>query len=435
VFDQDAQQTIHVAEAGQTGTLILVPGGDIIATSSSATDSAPVRWDGSVTLTDGTTFGIHPVNEPSTTITVNRTSALGALDAAASAGSFAYTVKSSEWGPFIDSIGGVAYNATSWDSWLYQVNGITADVGAANYTLKSGDVVTYWYGAWGSTPDTVRDRVAISATIVASPIPTPTPTVSPTVSPTPRPFRPLTIPGRIEAEEYDLGGEGVAYHDTTPGNEGGACRNDNVDIETVGGTTNVGWIRNGEFLTYTATVMSSGEYTMSASVASPNSGRKMAVSVDGTVLATIAVPNTGSFEDFRTVFVPVTLIAGTHTLKFDFAGDGQNLDWVTFASGPITITPTSTPTPPPGQASFVAVPTTAPHGSAFRFKVTPAAGKQIRSTWWTFDSVAHYRIWNSRNANPTFYYPVKGTYTPLVKITYTDGTTEEVRRANYVRAT
>ena len=42
-----------------------------------------------------------------------------------------------------------------------------------------------------------------------------------------------SIPGRIEAEEYDLGGEGVAYHEANAiGNEGNAAfRNDQVDIE------------------------------------------------------------------------------------------------------------------------------------------------------------------------------------------------------------
>ena len=30
------------------------------------------------------------------------------------------------------------------------------------------------------------------------------------------------IPGRVELAYYDLGGEGVAYHDTTPENEGAA---------------------------------------------------------------------------------------------------------------------------------------------------------------------------------------------------------------------
>ena len=64
----------------------------------------------------------------------------------------------------------------------------------------------------------------------------------------PTPYKQHPVPGRIEAEDYDLGGETIAYHDTTPGNPGGAYRHDDVDIETVGGITDVGWIRDGEWL-------------------------------------------------------------------------------------------------------------------------------------------------------------------------------------------
>ena len=37
---------------------------------------------------------------------------------------------------------------------------------------------------------------------------------------------PWPIPGKIEGEDYDVGGEGVAYHDIDAGNNGGAvpCR-------------------------------------------------------------------------------------------------------------------------------------------------------------------------------------------------------------------
>ncbi len=250
----------------------------------------------------------------------------------------------------------------------------------------------------------------------------------------PTPFKDLAIPGTIQAEDYDLGGEGVAYHDTTPGNEGGAYRHDDVDIENTAGesTPNVGWIRSGEYLTYTATVRTAGAYTMTARVASPNSGRTAALSVDGAAAATIAVPNTGSFATFRTVSTPVTLAAGTHVLKLTFSGDGQNLDWIAFASGAVTTTPT---TPAPSGASFVAVPTTAPYGSAVKFTVTPANGKSISAALWSFDVPAHLNTWNSRDVNPTFFYPVRGTFSPQVKLTYTDASTETVERANYITAT
>ncbi|CAN0042673.1 unnamed protein product, partial [Hapterophycus canaliculatus] len=32
---------------------------------------------------------------------------------------------------------------------------------------------------------------------------------------------PAAVPGTIEAEEFDFGGEGVGYHDTSAGNSGG----------------------------------------------------------------------------------------------------------------------------------------------------------------------------------------------------------------------
>ncbi|MEN6517810.1 MAG: carbohydrate-binding protein [Methanospirillum sp.] len=241
------------------------------------------------------------------------------------------------------------------------------------------------------------------------------------------------IPGTIQAEDYNLGGEGVAYHDTTPGNEGGVYRHDDVDIEQTAGldTPNVGWVRTGEYLAYTATVQDAGTYTLSARVASPNSGRTIAVSVDGAAAATIPVPKTGAYERFATAEVPVNLAVGTHVLKLTFSGDGQNIDWIAFAAtGGVT-----TPTPEAGGASFVAAPPTAPKGSAVKFTVTPAVGKSIGSAWWSFDAPAHLNTWNSRAVSPTFFYPAAGTFSPLVKIVYTDGSTETVQRTNYVRAT
>ena len=59
-----------------------------------------------------------------------------------------------------------------------------------------------------------------------------------TPTPTPGPYRTLVVPGTIEAEDYDNGGEGVATIDTVAGNQGGAYRSDDVDIEAIlGGYT------------------------------------------------------------------------------------------------------------------------------------------------------------------------------------------------------
>jgi hypothetical protein len=57
------------------------------------------------------------------------------------------------------------------------------------------------------------------------------------------------IPGQIESEDYNFGGEGVGYHDTTAGNSGGQYREDNVDIQTTSeGGYLVGWTTAGESL-------------------------------------------------------------------------------------------------------------------------------------------------------------------------------------------
>jgi outer membrane protein assembly factor BamB/frataxin-like iron-binding protein CyaY len=130
-------------------------------------------WSGSVRLAEGETFTVTPFNNASAVYTVNRTSALGALDAAAAAGNFNYTLKEESWGSALYSIGGIAYNETSWDSWLFMVDGVTAGVGAADYQLADGDIVTYWYGTWNSTPDTAGTVVNITVSIPATPTPTP----------------------------------------------------------------------------------------------------------------------------------------------------------------------------------------------------------------------------------------------------------------------
>src|SRR4051812_33251219 len=64
---------------------------------------------------------------------------------------------------------------------------------------------------------------------------------------------PISLPGIVEAENFDRGGEGVAYHDTTAGNALGEYRSTRVDIGTtgdVGGGYSVGWTDKGEWLGY-----------------------------------------------------------------------------------------------------------------------------------------------------------------------------------------
>ena len=90
---------------------------------------------------------------------------------------------------------------------------------------------------------------------------------------TPYSGTPVTVPGTIHAENFDNGGEGVAYHDSGSNNMGGAYRQTGVDIEnSSGGGYDIGWIAAGEWLNYTVNVTSAGTYRVTLNVASPNGG-------------------------------------------------------------------------------------------------------------------------------------------------------------------
>src|SRR5262249_46065267 len=81
---------------------------------------------------------------------------------------------------------------------------------------------------------------------------------------------PVTLPGRIEAENYAYGGEGVGYHDDSPGTNGGYYRFDDVDIR-LNGTRDgyqVGWTDPGEWLAFDIIVPETRGYTLTAHLAS-----------------------------------------------------------------------------------------------------------------------------------------------------------------------
>ena len=253
---------------------------------------------------------------------------------------------------------------------------------------------------------------------------------------------PHNVPGRVEAEDYDVTAGYPAYSDTTAANEGGAYRpTEAVDIEVGGSNFNVGWIRAGEFLTYSVDSAAAGTYNIQFRVANPGAAKTVTVSVNGAAKS-LTIPATGGFTKWQTATLTgVSLNAGRNIVKVDMGSAASfNFDYMEFvASGstqPTTVVTTTTTTQAPsGGATFMAAPNPVKKSNLIRFTLTPASGKTIKSAWWTFDKVGHYNTWNSRNINPGFYYPATGTFTPLVKITYTDGTTEEVYKTNYVTVT
>ncbi len=148
-----------------------------------------------------------------------------------------------------------------------------------------------------------------------------------------KPFNgtPAAIPGKIEAEEFDFGGEGNAYHDNDEENHNGKTRNEGVDMNS----TAVGYTQKGEWIEYTVDVQKSGTYEVEAAVASGNSGASFTLYMDNEPIipskGNIEVPNTGSWEDFTTVKSDLEkLTKGTHVLKVEITGDWLDLDFLKF---------------------------------------------------------------------------------------------------------
>jgi hypothetical protein len=173
------------------------------------------------------------------------------------------------------------------------------------------------------------------------------------------------IPGTIQAADFDNGGEGVAYHDSTSGNAGGAYRATDVDIEaSADGGFTVGWLAVGEWLKYSVNVATGGGYTFSARVAAPTLGGAFHLEMDGVdVSGAVSIPATGGWQAWQTVSAPVTLAAGAHVarLVIDASGPGGvigNIGALQFR--PLVASPPSAP--PPGGVStpYTGVPAAIP---------------------------------------------------------------------------
>ena len=153
----------------------------------------------------------------------------------------------------------------------------------------------------------------------------PAPSVTGTLSP--YSGTPVALPGTINSEKFDCGGEGVAYHDTDPTNNGGQFRTTGVDIEQSSeGGYDVGWIAANEWLNYTVNVGAAGNYTVQLRVASP-SGASFHVGFNGPSQGqwkAVSVPATGGWQNWTTVSVPVTLGAGTQQMTIMFDTGGMN---------------------------------------------------------------------------------------------------------------
>lgn len=150
---------------------------------------------------------------------------------------------------------------------------------------------------------------------------------------------PRALPGVVEAEDFDEGGEGVAYHDESASNSGGGYRKTGVDIQRtsdLGGGYNVGWMTAGEWLAYTVQVAAPGTYTLQVRVAAAGEGGRFHVEAGGRdVSGPLVIPNTGSWQRWTTVKAPVRLSTGVQVLRLVLDANGPggvfgNVNWLSF---------------------------------------------------------------------------------------------------------
>jgi hypothetical protein len=148
----------------------------------------------------------------------------------------------------------------------------------------------------------------------------------------------MAIPGKVEVENYDVGGPGKAFLDKDDDNKGGEYRDDAVDIVKVADGYAVGYTQEGEWLEYTVNVAESQEYALSIRYAttSENVGAKLYVD-DKAVLEEVTFPKGTDWDTYAVHEAGmVSLSAGKHVLKLEIVGNYVNIDWLDFADSKTT---------------------------------------------------------------------------------------------------
>lgn len=147
-------------------------------------------------------------------------------------------------------------------------------------------------------------------------------------------LKPIVLPGRIQAEEYEKGGEGVGYHDTRPGNRGGAFRRDDVDLAVTkdkGGGFLVGWIDPGEWLAFEVKVLETDTYDFTVRLASASEGTKtLHVEVDGkNATGQMSFDDASGWQSWVDVKAKgIRLTAGPHQVRIHLGTGGFNINYL-----------------------------------------------------------------------------------------------------------
>jgi aryl-phospho-beta-D-glucosidase BglC (GH1 family) len=144
---------------------------------------------------------------------------------------------------------------------------------------------------------------------------------------------PLSIPGIIEAEDFDKGGEGLAYHDVDATNISGDYRpNEGVDIyDRLGNGYHIGNALTNEWFSYTVNVQTEGWYKVTSEIAALFGGGTFQIEVDSIKSEILTAPTCYSWLTTKPVETKMYLLSGEHILTFTILSDPLfNIDKISF---------------------------------------------------------------------------------------------------------
>jgi O-glycosyl hydrolase len=151
------------------------------------------------------------------------------------------------------------------------------------------------------------------------------------------------IPGKIEAENFDVMGTGkgnITYKDGdsedhgAESNGGKSYREGGVDIYKSGDNYALGYTQAGEWVEYSVNVKADGDYYVTAHVASGNETSAFELLLDDKELVkSTTVPKTGEdWETYKDLSLgKVKLTKGEHILRLSITSDYVNIDWLRFS--------------------------------------------------------------------------------------------------------
>ena len=146
----------------------------------------------------------------------------------------------------------------------------------------------------------------------------------------------IALPGTLQVENYDNGGEGVAWHDTTAGNAFGVYRFNDMDVGAIaGGGYHLGAIEPGEWAEYTVNVSTTATYQVTLRWASayPSTTTFRLLLNGADVSGTQSVTSTGGWGTFTTKTFNASLTAGNgKILRINFESGAFNPDYLQFSA-------------------------------------------------------------------------------------------------------